>query len=146
MDDIIERHPEYENLVADGITFLETMNRIYGPERAHDLWLGMKEAMGRDLQMHIFNSMLKGESGNHIKFKVLPNTKGFEEAVNTIKAIREYAGCGLKEAKDLWDNAKYSGQWTQITFGQYYTNPHETKSLFRRRIVQRLRELGHQVA
>lgn len=138
-----QTNEELQALINDGLNFLESMNRFYGTDRAHELWLGMKEAMGRDIQMEIFNAMLKGDTGDAIRFRVLPSTSHM--AVNTIKAIREYAGLGLKEAKDIWDAAKETGQWTQIKYASHYNNKSETPSQFKNRIKRSLREFGHEV-
>jgi ribosomal protein L7/L12 len=138
-----EHTDEFRDLISDGLNFLESMNRVYGADRAHELWLGMKDAMGRDVQMEIFNAMLKGDTGNTIRFRVLPSMAHM--AVNTIKAIREYTGCGLKEAKDLWDQARDTGQWTQIKYDAYY-NKSETPTQFKNRIKRSLREFGHEVS
>lgn len=142
MDNEINTHPEYPGLINDAIQFLETMNRVYGTNRAHELWLGMKEAMGRDIQMDVFNAMLKGDSGGRIRFRVY--NRDTREVVNTIKAIREFTGVGLKEAKDCWDMAKDTGRWTNLEHGKEYQSPTESRSQFRNRILRRLRELGHE--
>lgn len=143
MENQIDQHPDYPILINDAIQFLESMNRIYGPERAHELWLGLKDVMGRDIQMDVFSAMLKGEQGGRIRFRVRPNN---HEAVNTIKAIREFTGFGLKEAKDCWDKAKESGAWTNLEYHSHYNTNNETRSQFRSRIHRRLRELGHEVS
>lgn len=137
-----EINDDFRTLVNDGLNFLESMNRVYGAERAHELWLGMKDAMGREVQMEIFNAMLKGDTGNTIRFRVIPSNT--YHAVNTIKAIREYTGLGLKEAKDIWDTAKDTGQWTQIKYDPIY-NKSDTPTQFKNRIKRSLREFGHEV-
>lgn len=139
-----QKDQDYSTLINDAVHFLESMNRVYGTDRAHELWLGMKDVMGREVQLDVFNSMLKGDSGGRIRFRVIdPQTP---EVVNTIKAIREYAGCGLKEAKDIWDLAKATGAWQTIEYDPYYNTSSETRSQFRHRMIRRFRELGHEVS
>lgn len=143
MQEQINNNPDYPCLISDGIQFLESLSRIYGPERAHEVWLSMKDAMGREVQMDIFSAMLKGDIGGRINFRVVNSNSA--EAVNTIKVIREYSGCGLKEAKDLWDKAKSSRNWEAIEYNASYQPSMESRSQFGYRIRRRLRDLGHEV-
>ncbi len=92
-----------DEVVFDGIRFLESITRHYGPEKGIEVWEKMGEAFGEDIKGKVFFSMLTGESSNRIRIQAGTCT----EAVAAIKAIRTGTGYGLKEAKDAWDLSKH---------------------------------------
>lgn len=92
-----------DEVVFDGIRFLESITRHYGPEKGMAVWDKMGEAFGEDIKGRVFFSMLTGESSNRVRIQAGTCT----EAVAAIKAIRGGTGYGLKEAKDAWDLSKY---------------------------------------
>lgn len=88
-----------DDVVFDGIRFLESLTRYYGPEKGMAVWESLGEAVGDEIKGKVFFSMLTGESSNRVRIQ-----KGnCNEAVAAIKAIRIGTGMGLKEAKDAWD-------------------------------------------
>lgn len=91
-----------EEVVFDGIRFLESLTRHYGPEKGIEVWEAMGHAVGDDIKGKVFFSMLTGESSNRVRIQAGNCT----EAVAAIKAIRVGTGYGLKEAKDAWDLSK----------------------------------------
>lgn len=91
-----------EEVVFDGIRFLESLTRYYGAEKGMEVWDKMGEAVGEEIKGKVFFSMLTGESSNRVRIQVGTCT----EAVAAIKAIRMGTGMGLKEAKDAWDLSK----------------------------------------
>lgn len=97
MDD--QHQEEFDNVVFDGIRFLESLTRYYGAERGMEIWEAMGPAMGQDVKGQVFFGMLTGESSNRMRVSRGTCT----EAVAAIKAIRLATGMGLKEAKDAWD-------------------------------------------
>lgn len=93
---------ELDEVVFDGIRFLESLTRHYGPEKGMAVWEKMGEAVGDEIKGKVFFSMLTGESSNRVRIQAGTCT----EAVAAIKAIRIGTGMGLKEAKDSWDLSK----------------------------------------
>ena len=120
---------EFESVVFDGIRFLESLTKYYGPEKGMELWNAMGEAMGKEVKGKVFFAMLTGETGGRVRFRAdVAERNG--NAVPVIKTIRTYTGLGLKEAKDLWDASKTAATVIQV-------NPNEHRAL-----AKSLRELG----
>lgn len=94
---------ELDEVVFDGIRFLESMTRYYGAEKGMALWESMGEALGDEIKGKVFFSMLTGETSGRVRFSAGTAT----DAVGVIKAIRLATGAGLKEAKDIWDLSKW---------------------------------------
>jgi ribosomal protein L7/L12 len=88
-----------EEVVFDGIRFLESLTRYYGAEKGMAVWNKLGEAVGDEVKGKVFFSMLTGESSNRIRIQKGSCT----QAVAAIKAIRMATSMGLKEAKDAWD-------------------------------------------
>lgn len=96
MDDRTELEDE---IIFDGIRFMESLSRCYGAERAIEVWNCMGETLGQDIKQQVFFAMLTGETSNRMRVSRGTCT----EAVAAIRAMRVATGMGLKEAKDLWD-------------------------------------------
>lgn len=95
----MQQDNELDEVVFDGIRFLESITRYYGAERGMHLWEQMGEALGDEIKGKVFFSMLTGESSSRVRIE-----RGLcTMAVEAIKAIRSGTGMGLKEAKDAWD-------------------------------------------
>ncbi len=92
-----------DDVVFDGIRFLESLTRHYGPEKGMQVWEKMGEAVGDEIKGKVFFSMLTGESSNRVRIQA----GTCNQAVAAIKAIRSGTGYGLKEAKDAWDLSKH---------------------------------------
>lgn len=92
-----------DEVVFDGIRFLESLTRHYGPERGMEVWEQMGEVLGADIKGQVFFAMLTGESSSRVRIQA----GSCHEAVAAIKAIRAGTGYGLKEAKDAWDLSKH---------------------------------------
>ena len=93
---------QLDEVVFDGIRFLESLTRYYGPEKGMEVWESMGSALGDEIKGKVFFSMLTGDSSNRVRIQAGTCT----EAVAAIKAIRAGTGYGLKEAKDAWDLSK----------------------------------------
>lgn len=91
-----------DGVIFDGIRFLESITRHYGPERGMAVWDKMGEAFGDEVKGKIFFAMLTGDTVGRVRFTSINSS----QAVWAIKAIRAATNCGLKEAKDLYDMAK----------------------------------------
>ena len=120
-----------DEVVFDGIRFLESLTRHYGPEKGMEVWEKMGEILGPEIKGKVFFSMLTGESSNRVRVEAGDCT----QAVAAIKAIRTATGYGLKEAKDLWDLSKAK----MVTV--------DTKSRSeKQQLVKALRDIGMKVA
>lgn len=96
-----ETDDSLDEIIFDGIRFMQSIARHYGAERSIELWNKMGEAFGDEVKGKIFFAMLTNESPNHVRV-----SRGYcTEPVAAIKAIRTATGLGLKESKDLWDLA-----------------------------------------
>ena len=93
---------QLDEVVFDGIRFLESLTRYYGAEKGMEVWNKMGEAMGDEVKGAVFFSLLTGESSSRVRVQAGTCT----QAVAAIKAIRAATGYGLKEAKDAWDLSK----------------------------------------
>ncbi len=93
------REDALNEVIFDGIRFLESIARQFGPEKSIEIWEKMGEAMGRDIQGQVFFHVLTGQGGCRVHIQRGTAT----DAVGVIKAIRNGTGAGLKEAKDAWD-------------------------------------------
>lgn len=120
----------YQEIIFDGIRFLESIARYYGPEKSIDIWDKMGEAMGPDIKGEVFFSMLTGVGGKRVHIQRGTATK----AVDCIKAIRHGTGYGLKEAKDAWDLCNYKTVALEC---------HATES--QKAMIRELRNLGIRV-
>jgi len=89
----------FDEVIFDGIRFMESLARHYGADRSIEVWDQLGETLGPDVKSQVFLAMLTGESSNRIRVSRGTCT----EAVAAIKAIRQATGMGLKEAKDAWD-------------------------------------------
>ena len=94
-----ERSDLQDEVIFDGIRFMESFSRCYGAERAIAVWDKIGEALGADVKHQVFFAMLTGETSNRMRVSRGTCT----EAVGAIRAIRHATGMGLKEAKDVWD-------------------------------------------
>lgn len=119
---------EFDAVVFDGIRFLESLTKYYGPDKGMEVWNSMGEAMGKEVKGKVFFAMLTGETGGRIRFRA--DKAEQVNAVPVIKLIRTYTGLGLKEAKDLWDESKIRPTVIQVA-----PNDH-------RKFAKELRELG----
>lgn len=99
---MVNQNDQLDEVVFDGIRFLESLTRYYGAEKGMEVWNKMGEAVGDEIKGKVFFSMLTGESSNRVRIQAGTCT----EAVAAIKAIRMGTGMGLKEAKDAWDLSK----------------------------------------
>lgn len=94
-----ENENSLDDVIFDGIRFMESIARHYGAERSIELWDKMGEAFGDEVKGKVFFAMLTGESSDRIRISRGTCT----HAVEIIKAIRQATGMGLKEAKDAYD-------------------------------------------
>jgi ribosomal protein L7/L12 len=115
-----------DEVIFDGIRFLESITRHYGPEKGIEVWDKMGEAFGEDIKGKVFFSMLTGESSNRVRIQ----QGACNQAVAAIKAIRIGTGLGLKDAKDAYDLSAIKQVTLEVA--------HEEK----RGMVKTLRDIG----
>ena len=96
---MMDQQDSFDEVVFDGIRFMESLARYYGAERSIEVWDQLGEALGPDVKSQVFLAMLTGESSNRIRVSRGTCT----DAVAAVRAIRQATGMGLKEAKDAWD-------------------------------------------
>ena len=124
---MVNQNDQLEEVIFDGIRFLESLTRYYGAEKGMDVWNKMGEAVGDEIKGKVFFSMLTGDSSTRVRIQAGTCT----EAVAAIKAIRSGTGYGLKEAKDAWDLSKIKVVTLEV-------NDRDEK----RTMVRELRRLG----
>jgi len=95
----MDQQDSLDEVIFDGIRFMESLARHYGAERSIEVWDQLGEVLGPDVKSRVFLAMLTGESSNRIRVSRGTCT----DAVAAVRAIRQATGMGLKEAKDAWD-------------------------------------------
>ena len=103
--------PNFEAIIFDGIRFIESLTKYYGPEKGMEVWNSMGEAMGKEVKGKVFFAMVTGHTSGRLRFAAGNCT----QAVPVIKAIRSATGLGLKEAKDIWDASRITPQVVEIS-------------------------------
>jgi hypothetical protein len=96
---MMDQQDSLDEVIFDGIRFMESLARYYGAERSIEVWDQLGEVLGPDVKSRVFLAMLTGESSNRIRVSRGTCT----DAVAAVRAIRQATGMGLKEAKDAWD-------------------------------------------
>lgn len=98
-----------EQLVADAISFMQSIVGHYGEEKGLAMWETISDACDPGLKGDVFIKMLTGDFGGRI---TVTGVRADANAVSCIKAIRsvDSRGPGLKEAKDLFDACKYNNK------------------------------------
>lgn len=92
-------------VVRDGIRFMESITRHYGPDRGQEIWEGISEVVGKEVKGKIFFAMITGDALTDRVVFTSGTASQSGNAVAVIKAIRNASGLGLKEAKDQWDHS-----------------------------------------
>lgn len=94
-------------VVYDGIKFLQSLTEHYGADRGMEIWEEMGKILGREVKGRVFFAMMTGQSSGRVQFTIDGAPGSYNpNAVSCIKAIRGATGFGLKEAKDLYDLSK----------------------------------------
>jgi hypothetical protein len=102
----MNKEEEFQDIIDDGLAFLKSLTRYYGPEKGMEVWESMGDAIGVDVKGAIFFKMLVDPNATKVRFMAYSIGGDPQNAVFVIKAIRQYTGLGLKEAKDAWDGSK----------------------------------------
>lgn len=59
-----------DEVIFDGIRFMESLSRCYGAEQAVAVWDRLGEALGTDIKHQVFFAMLTGETSNRMRIRV----------------------------------------------------------------------------
>lgn len=95
-----------EQVVYDGVRFLQSLTTHYGAERGMEVWESLGAAVGKEVKGRVFFALMTGETTGRVKFTV-DTVGGYNpNAVACIRTIRTHTGWGLKEAKDKFDESK----------------------------------------
>lgn len=95
---------KFELMVSESLGFLQAMAEMYGSERAQEAWARISETLGHDVRDAVFVAMLSGDGGTRrVTFEL--SQSNLTNRIAAIKALRTAASLGLKEAKDLTDEA-----------------------------------------
>lgn len=95
----MENKEDINELIIDGIRFLESMVRYYGTDKGMELYEKFGEVLGKDIKGKIFFAMLTGETS----FRLRVTRGSCCLAVEAIKAIRLHTGLSLSDAKKYYD-------------------------------------------
>lgn len=94
---------DFDYVTADGLRFLRSLTEKYGAEKGMAFWHELGTVLGAEVQGAIFFAMIAGHDADRVHLR---SSATANQAVSTIKCIRNYTGLGLKEAKDIWDLSK----------------------------------------
>jgi ribosomal protein L7/L12 len=84
--------------------FLKTLAEISDAETANEMWGALADHIHPNLKNDLLMLMLTGSLQKIVITNLGPNM------IDCIKAIRTHTNLGLKEAKDIADNARYRGK------------------------------------
>ena len=119
-----------DELMKAGMNFMRMITEIWGSDDGMKLWDKIGEGINPDLKGAIFFAMLTGKAN----FDVTLSKINSSYVIDIIKALRDATGCGLKEAKDVYDNVRDRGP---VTFNV----PQDNRST----LISVLRGLGCEV-
>lgn len=94
-------------IISNGLHFMRTITEAYGADKGMELWEQITSVLDPDVKGQIFFAMITGNYNDRVEIRgIAPH--GENNAVACIKAIRQYSGLGLKEAKDVYDRLRQS--------------------------------------
>jgi hypothetical protein len=95
--------PEYKTeIITNGLQFLRSITECYGSEKGMELWDQIASVLDQNVKGEMFFAMItNGGFPDHIMLRGLHRNT---HPIACIKAIREWSGLGLKDAKDVYDN------------------------------------------
>lgn len=120
---------QMDELCFASYQLLQVMGNIYGPDPADEMFKKLEEVLGSEVKSQLFLKVLEstyiGSGPMHFSFV---GGKGCTNAINMIKAVREYCvdanqnKYSLKDAKELIDLSRQSRATT------YFTNYEDRKA------------------
>lgn len=100
-----EESSTLDQVVYDGVKFLQSLTTHYGSERGMEIWEALGDVMGKQVKGRVFFALMTGESSGRVRFSVSTGPNAYNpNKVACIKEIRIATGLGLKEAKDLFES------------------------------------------
>lgn len=103
-DSIPEEHKTA--IISNGLHFMRSITECYGAEKGMELWEQITSVLDPEVKGQIFFAMITGTYNDRIQIKSVAENAN---AVWCIKAIRQWTGLGLKEAKDIFDRVRNRG-------------------------------------
>lgn len=94
-------------IISNGLHFMRSITECYGSEKGMELWEKIADTLDPEVKGQIFFAMITGTYNDKIEIRGV-GSAGQNNAVACIKAIRQYSGLGLKEAKDVYDRLRQS--------------------------------------
>lgn len=97
-------------IVSDSIALIRTISLAYGSEEGMKLWETIADTLDPDIKGKVFFALLTGDCEDRI---TMSGAVAGTNKIACIKAIRQYTGMGLVEAKNAYENAgDYSSKVT----------------------------------
>lgn len=101
------------SIISNGLHFMRSITEAYGSEKGLELWEQITSVLDPEVKGQIFFAMITGTYNNRVELKkVDPDAN----AVWCIKAIRQWSGLGLKDAKDMFDRLRNRGPFGTSEF------------------------------
>lgn len=115
-------------LVDASMRFLQTLDSIYGNEKAMEMWSAISNAIDPDLKGLIFTAMLNGHMGGDITITKLHSNV---DKIALIKAIRTWDKrvLSLSDAKLMLDD--FLNKKIAIKVQVFYHKSQEARQVFR---------------
>lgn len=97
---------EHESaILQSGMHFMRSITEAYGADEGMRLWDTIASTLDPDIKGKIFFALLTGQYQDRLSIQLdMSRYNAMVCRVEGIKAIREVAGLGLKEAKDIHDS------------------------------------------
>ena len=92
-----------QQLIWKAQEFARAAKEELGEELGDERVCAMFDAFDPSLQRQMFMELLMGHSGGTMRVRLVDNT--IRNKIGAIKAVRSVTGFGLKEAKDVVDDA-----------------------------------------
>lgn len=92
-------------IISNGLHFMRAITEAYGADKGMELWDTIASTLDPDVKGQIFFAMITGTYNDKVEIRGV-TAMGQNNAVACIKAIRQYSGLGLKEAKDVYDRLR----------------------------------------
>ena len=110
-----------QQLIWKAQEFARAAKEELGEELGDERVCAMFDAFDPSLQRQMFMELLMGHSGGTMRIQLVDNTT--RNKIGAIKAVRSVTGFGLKEAKDVVDDADnhvsvIDGNWSTEDYNQ----------------------------
>ena len=133
---------DVNSMLIASLDLIRSMNALYGAEKAQELWDVIGDTLGKETKYKVFHMMLTGERPVGIADIKGPIAwRSGSNKVSAIKAIRAFTGMGLRESKEIIEEAGDKTGLTRIKTlnGKYDANA-------RREFISNMRDAGIEVS